>query len=188
MTNPTLEAIFSRRSIRRFTPEPLTAAEIEILRQVALAAPTGMDVQPWQFHFLLNPDMINRISHIALTTLRNNGNQAAVDRMAERHESLFYGAPLVVFISMPVENMSGVDAGIAVQSLAIAAQSMGLGSCIIGLAGAAFEGEQADEVKASLQMSGDRAFIISIAIGHPDTTKEAHVRHEEKAVLITKLP
>lgn len=185
MTHSTLEAIFSRRSIRRFTSESLTANEIEVLRQVALASPTGMDVQPWQFHFLLNPDKINMISHAALATLRASGNQATVDRMAKRHESLFYGAPLVVFISMPVENMSGVDAGIAAQSLALAAQSMGLGSCIIGLAAAAFEGEQTDEVKASLHMSGDRAFIISVAIGHPDITKDAHIRHEEKAILIT---
>ena len=56
----------------------------------------------------------------------------------------------------------------------------GLGSCIIGLAAAAFGSDQASDVARVLEIPDGRAFSISIAIGHPAATKEAHERNPEK--------
>lgn len=184
MMNETLQAIFDRRSIRNFQPEPLTDDQMETLIQVALASPTGMNRQSWQFHFVVNTEKIAALSEASLETFRRQGNQAVLDSMAARHTSLFYGAPLVIIISMPKDSISGVDAGIAVENLVIAAESMGLGSCIIGLAGAAFSGEQADEMARLIEMPPDNAFVIAIAIGSKAMTKEAHARNPEKITII----
>ncbi|MGI6333873.1 MAG: nitroreductase family protein [Saccharofermentanales bacterium] len=182
--NETIKAIFDRRSIRKFKPDRLTDEQIETLIQVALASPSGMDLQPWLFHFITNQDKISRISEAVLETFRKAGNQALLDRMAARHPSIFYGAPLLVVISMPQDNLSGVDAGIAIENLAIAAQSMGLGSCIIGMAAAGFNGDEGDELASLIEMPADHAFMISIAIGHPAMTKEAHIRNRKKIKVI----
>jgi len=104
--------------------------------------------------------------------------------MAARHESIFYGAPLVVLISMPKDADGGLDAGIAAANLAIAAQSMGLGSCIIGLAAAAFSGSKGFQMARQVQWPDDHEFAISVAIGHPAITKEPHERHPEKVRFI----
>lgn len=178
--NETLSAIFDRRSIRAYTAEPLTEEQIKTLAEVALASPTGMNLQPWLFHFVTDQARLDIVNEASLNYFRKIGNQAVLDRIASRHASIFYGAPLVVFITMPKDNPSGVDAGIAAANLAIAAQSMGLGSCIIGLAAAAFGSDQASDVARVLEIPDGRAFSISIAIGHPAATKEAHERNPEK--------
>lgn len=182
--NDTINAIFDRRSIRAYTAEPLTEEQLKTLAEIAMASPTGMNLQPWLFHFATDQAKIAVVSEAAVSYFRKTGNQVVLDRIASRHPSIFYGAPLVVFITMPKDNPSGVDAGIAVANLAIAAQSMGLGSCIIGMASAAFASDQAADAARVLEIPDDRAFIISIAIGHPAMTKEAHERNPEKVKFI----
>ncbi|MGI6326480.1 MAG: nitroreductase family protein [Saccharofermentanales bacterium] len=182
--NETIKAIFDRRSIRNFKPDRLTDEQIETLIQVALASPSGMDLQPWLFHFITNQDKMNRISEGVLDAFRKAGNQELLDRMAARHPSIFYGAPLLVVISMSQDNLSGVDAGIAIENLAIAAQSMGLGSCIIGMAAAGFNGDEGDELARLIEMPADHAFVISIAIGYPAMSKKAHARNRDKIKIV----
>jgi len=44
-----IEAIFTRRSVRRFTGEPAAEADIETILRAAMAAPSAVNVQPWAF-------------------------------------------------------------------------------------------------------------------------------------------
>ena len=122
--------------------------------------------------------------HGETDAFRKAGNQELLDRMAARHPSIFYGAPLLVVISMSQDNLSGVDAGIAIENLAIAAQSMGLGSCIIGMAAAGFNGDEGDELARLIEMPADHAFVISIAIGYPAMSKKAHARNRDKIKIV----
>ena len=48
-TNPVLENILTRTSVRQYTSEPLTEAEIETLLKAGMAAPSGRNIQPWSF-------------------------------------------------------------------------------------------------------------------------------------------
>ena len=44
-----LETIFSRKSVRSYTDQPVTDEQVETLLRAAMSAPTGMNVQPWRF-------------------------------------------------------------------------------------------------------------------------------------------
>lgn len=70
------------------------------------------------------------------------------------------------------------------QNLAIAAQSMGLGSCIIGMAAASFSGPMGQAMRDRMDWPADHDFVISIAIGHPAMSKDAPERHPEKVRII----
>lgn len=182
-----LQAIFDRRSIRHFKPEPLTDEQIATLAKVALASPSAMNHQPWLFHFIRNQQVITSLSEATLQVFRDRSDQATLERMASRHPSIFYGAPLLVIISLPRDensHYSKIDAGIAVENLAIAAQSLGLASCIIGLVGVAFSGSQKAAMAKLAGLPDDREFAISIAIGHPDTNKDAHEQQPDHIVWI----
>lgn len=183
MINDTLKALFERSSIRRFTDEPLTEDHLDTFARAALASPSGMDAQPWHFVFVTDPAVISAVSEGALDTFRRAGNQTVLDRVASRHASLFYGAPLVVFITLPA-SASPIEAGITAQTLALAAQSMGLGSCIIGLAGAAFSGDVGDVTARRIGIPDGHAFALSVAIGHPAMSKAPHTAHPEKITWI----
>jgi nitroreductase len=183
MANDTIRSIMERRSIRNFTTQPLAPDELDILRDAALASPSAVNGQPWQFHFITRQSVIEKINQAALDHFRITGNQAVLDRMSARHPSIFYGAPLLVIITLP-RGRGLLDAGIAAENLAIAAQSLGLGSCIIGLAEAAFASDEASTVAELIKLPAGYEFAISVAIGHAASTKEAHETHPEKITWI----
>ena len=45
----TISAIMTRRSVRQFTDEPVTAEQLETLLRAAMAAPSAGNQQPWRF-------------------------------------------------------------------------------------------------------------------------------------------
>jgi len=185
MSVPVQQAILGRRSIRSYRPEPVTESQLETLTRAALASPSAMDRQPWQFHFVVNPQVIGQLSDAAYDTFRAQGQQDIIDRMASRGAAnLFYGAPLVVVISVPAAQPSPLDAGIAAQTLALAAQGLGLGSCIIAMAGAAFAGDRAAGCRQALSMADDRVFGLCVAIGTSAAGKDAHPVHPEKIIWV----
>ena len=47
--NSTLATIMSRKSVRSYTEQKLTDAQIETLLKAAMAAPSGINIQPWRF-------------------------------------------------------------------------------------------------------------------------------------------
>ena len=44
-----LDVIFSRKSVRSYTDQPVTDEQVETMLRAAMSAPTGMNVQPWRF-------------------------------------------------------------------------------------------------------------------------------------------
>lgn len=169
--NDTIRSILDRRSIRAYKPDALTEEQLAALRECAVASPTAVNAQSWHFTFVTNRDVITDVDNAVMALLDN----ASRERMKGRGGSVFYKAPLAVFISCDKNSRWGeVDAGIAVENLALAAHSLGLGSVIIGMCKVAFDGPEGDRLASLLKFPENHRFAIAIAIGHPDTTKEAH--------------
>ncbi len=168
--NRTLELIQERSSIRRFKKDPLTEAEINTLKRAALATPTGQNFQELRYAFVTDQKIIKAVDERCF-----HHNPEMLERLKSRDsDSIFYGAPLVVFVSAKDTTWAAADSGIAVAILALAAQSMGLGSVILGMPRAAFMHDDPQNCCALLGMEEGEKFRLAIAIGHPDTTKEQH--------------
>lgn len=179
--NQVLKAIQDRRSNRGFSNVPLTQDQLNALIDAALASPTARNTQQWHFSFVQNAELLNRISE-DFFDLRF-GSQAP-DRDTFH---VFYHAPTVVFISIPniCENrFVEIDAGIACENLAIAAQGMGLGSVIIGMVKDIFLTENEAAYNQAVGIPEGYHFAIAIAIGNPTITKEAHPIGEGKVTII----
>ena len=56
-----LDFIFSRRSIRKFTEEKVSEAQIKLLLEAAMAAPTAMNMQPWHFVVIDDPEILVKL-------------------------------------------------------------------------------------------------------------------------------
>ena len=137
--NETIRSILDRRSIRAYEDKPLTEEQLTLLEQCAVASPTGMNAQSWSFSFVTDREKIAMVDSAVVAKL-DNGTKQRVD---SRGGTVFYNAPLVIFISGDKNSVwSEVDAGIAVENLALCAHSLGLGSVIIGMCRCAFEGEE----------------------------------------------
>ncbi len=185
MDNAVLQTIANRRSHRRYLPQQLTQQQLDAIIDAALQSPSGMNHQPWHFSVVQNPQVLKDISAAARAVDATLPEEERSKRFQDPDFQIFYSAPTAILVWVEKgSHYALVDCGIAVQSMALAAQSLGLGSVIIGLTRHAFDGDQADALKQKLQVPPGCRFAISIAIGTPDDTKPAHAMNRDKVTII----
>jgi nitroreductase len=166
MSNPVLNAIADRRSIREYkTSVQLTQEQLDAVLKAALESPSARNLQPWHFSVVQKPAILREINDEAQKNLNN----------PDLPPDIFYAAPSVIFLSCEAESRWGrLDCGIAVQTIALAAHSLGLGSVILGMPEAAFTGSRKAYFNELVKFPAGYSFAVAIAIGVPARTKEAH--------------
>ncbi|MBQ4313354.1 MAG: nitroreductase family protein [Clostridia bacterium] len=183
--NDTVRSILDRRSNRGYEDVPVTAELLEMLRQCAVASPTAVNAQEWHFTFVTDKALLTELETAACEVIAGGADKERAKRIAERGNTIFYGAPMVVFISCDKDfKWSAIDAGIAVENLALAAHSMELGSVIIGMIDKAFESDKAKYFEERLCFPENYGFQIALAVGKPSVTKEAHPVREGKISIV----
>ena len=80
LDNPVLQVIADRASIRAYTREPLSPAQMEALKQAALAAPTAVNAQTQRFLFVTNPALLHEVEQAVLQKILASGDEAAIAR------------------------------------------------------------------------------------------------------------
>ncbi len=170
MSNQVLNTIKSRSSIRAYTQEKLTEAQIAALKEAALASPTAMNKQSQRYYFITSPDLKQTIEQATVQAFAQDKNMS--QHLASRQNKVLYDAPLFIVIAVEQQNPYGkIDAGIAVQNLALAAKSLGLDSVILGLPAAAFAQQSIKEQTGFLP---GYEYGVGIAIGYKAMDKEPH--------------
>jgi nitroreductase len=154
------EALSTTRAIRRFRDEPLSDDEIMTCIRAATQAPSGGNIQPWQFLVVTDPTTKRAIGDVyrraydryepALLNVRpparSPEEEASFERMrrASRHLAEHLGeAPALVLVLMPSISMTlhdaegPLDVGTpfasvypAVQNLMLAARGLGIGTTL----------------------------------------------------------
>lgn len=186
MNNSILQAIEERRSIRAYTGEQISKEQLDTILAAALASPSARNNQPWHFTVVQRQELIEKINQAALTQLKIGADEAMLARLSAPGFTIFHGAPTVIFISANGEGRYAVvDCGIAVENIALAAYGLGLGSVILGLPIAAFEGPMKKELEKEMDFPEGSSFQIAIAIGHPAAGKEKHPAGEGKITILS---
>ena len=141
-----LREIFEKRkSIRKFTGEPIKEDEIKLIMEAAQIAPSASNKQPYKFIVIKN-DEFKKV-------LRK---KAAAQRFIEKSAVIF-----VALGNKEEDYFYKVDIGIAVQYMALQAAELGLGSCWIGLI-------KRDEVRELLKVPNDWEIVALLVVGVPD--------------------
>ena len=183
--NHTQKSIMERRSTRGFSDEKLTGAEIQALVDAAVASPTARNFQDWHFIFVTNREMMDAFSADYLPLLLET--LSVEEQKKQANYDLLFRAPLFVIITLPENPKSRfaeVDAGIAVENLALSAQGMGLGSVIVGRPKDVFDSEKGAEWEKRFGFPEGHKFSIGIVIGHNTVTKDAHPVGENKVSFV----
>ena len=181
MTNETLSLISARRSHRAYAPTPLTQEQIDALLKAAVESPSAVNRQPWHFTVVRNQQLLDELNQAVWEQMMKRNPEKRSPRFADKDFHVFYHAPCVIVISgMPDFHYTPIDGGIAVENIALAAESLGLGSVILGMPRDAFAGDRADEFKKALHLPEGWDFVIAIAVGVPADTKEAHPVKEDR--------
>ena len=163
MKNEVLSAIEDRRSIRSYTADSVTDEELEALKAAAVQSPSAVNRQPYHFSFVRSKELLDEF-------------RADAKVASGEENDMLRGAPMVCWIFADKQSMwAQVDSGIAVENLALAAHSMGLGSVILGMPRYVFNDEAlAAKWEKKFNCSENMHFCIAIAIGKPAAGKGPH--------------
>ncbi len=185
--NEVIKAIQERRSTRGFNDTQLTEDQLKILIDAALAAPTARNTQNWHFSVVQNKALLDEFSHDAAELIASRLPQGSRGRFDDQNFHIIYHAPTVIFISRPEDcdnRFVEVDCGIACENIALAAQSLGLGSVIVGMAMDLFESDKGAYYKDAFGFPEGYRFSIAIVLGNNTVTKEAHPIGEGKVNIL----
>ncbi|MBE5858987.1 MAG: nitroreductase family protein [Butyrivibrio sp.] len=170
----TKDCIEKRSSTRSFTEEKLSKEQIDAIIDAGLFAPTGQNKKEIFFTVVDGQNEILSEIEDEKHRMRGEGAQA---------HNFYYEAPTVVFLSAEEDfKWSKVDAGIAVENMALIAEDLGIGSLIIGSIYDALHGEKRDYFMEKLQIPKGKDFQIAIALGFKATTKAPHDFNKDEQV------
>ena len=160
MTNSVLDAIENRRSIVRFETIPIEEEKIQAILEAGRWAPSWLNKQPWRFIVVTDPAIKERLSELVPTVFKSGVREAPVciAVSVDPNEDSFH------FIE---------DGAAATQNMALAAQSLGLGSCWIGTFALKNEKKSAEEkISHVLEIPKTHRIVSLLPIGIPKQVGE----------------
>lgn len=148
----TIEAIFTRRSIRKFVDTPVEPEKIEMLLKAAMYAPSAVNEQPWRFLVLNDKVLFPSIIKV------------------HPYATMLKTAPLAILLcgDLKLEKVPGnwvLDCSCAAQNILLAAHALGLGAVWAGV----YPEEDRIQALATLFTLPENIVPFSlIGVGYPD--------------------
>lgn len=188
------EAIYSRRSIRKYKDTPLKKEEIADVLSAGLMAPSGVDLQPWYFVVVQSEEAMKEVKAIMkdsaatmMPALKERfAKHPQVVKETENFLTTLGGAPMciLVFVNKPdhkkKESTIIQSVAAAIQNMILVAHSKGIGSCWM---------------TAPLETGADKRFkerfapdkgdmIALVTLGYPDEERKMTRRKPERFEIV----
>ena len=165
--DPMLQSIFARRSMRKFTDEPVAQDQLDLLLQAGMSAPSAVNSQPWEFVVITEPEMLSGLQEI-----------------------LPYGkfpAPAVILVcgsQRVARNPAGLmfwiqDCSAAAENVLLAATALGLGSCWVGIYPIPLVGKR---VAKLFHLPLGVTPFCAIYLGHPQFIKQPKPKYDPNRI------
>jgi nitroreductase len=190
------EAADSRRSVRKFTSEPIPQADLRELVRLAGRAPSAFNVQPWRFVVVTDAALKERLREAAYGQQQVTGAPAVLVLYSDMHDAL---ATIDEAIHPDVqgekreaqkksllgsfarrsdderEAWGAQQSAIALGYLLLAAEGMGLGT-------SPMLGFQPEKVKEALGLPSHVHIPAIVAVGYPAEEGFRSHRHEVERI------
>jgi FMN reductase (NADPH) len=184
--NQVIETLLNHRSIRKYEDRPLTDEQIRTLVECAQAASTSSYMQAYSIIGVKDKEKKKRLAELAGNQpyVETNGHLFVFCADLFRHEVLAEMEEKDITASIESTEkfmVAVIDAALAAQNTAVAAESMGLGICYIGGLR-----NHLEEVSQLLQIPKRVVPLFGMTVGYPlhESGKKPrlpfeHIYHEE---------
>ncbi|MDX9981376.1 MAG: nitroreductase family protein [Lentisphaeria bacterium] len=166
--NPRLEALFARRSVRRYTDQPVADAQVRDLLEAAMAAPSACARDPWEFIVLRDGELRAKVA-----AFLPNGPMLAQ-------------APLGFVVCGDLERAHAgelsyllQDCSAAIENLLLAAQALGLGAVWLGVHP---RQDRIDNLRGLFRLPASILPVACVAVGHPAERPAPRTRYDAARV------
>ena len=185
--NETISTILNHRSIRHFQDKQLSDEQIKIIVACAQAASTSSFIQAYSIIGIKDKEKKRKLAEIAGNQeyVAENGHLFVFCADLSRHALIgeMEGKDVLASIESTEKFMVAlIDAALAAQNAAIAAESMGLGICYIGGIR-----NKLEEVKELLKTPDRVIPLFGMTVGYPEKINDQkprlpfeHIYHEEE--------
>ena len=162
----TLDAIKTRRSIRKFKPQLISREIILELLEAAMFAPSAGNEQPWQFVVLDDRKILDEVPRICSTASMCRQSATAVlvcgDATLEKYPGFWV-----------------LDCSAAVENLLLAAHALGLGAVWVGVYPLS---DRVEAFRRLLALPPEITPFALVALGYPDEVPVQPERYKEERV------
>lgn len=160
------DVLYTRRSIRSYTDEPVDDGAVEALLHAAMAAPSAGNQQPWHF-----------------VVVRSRETMRAIMQVHE-YSSMLAQAPVCIAVcaELALERFPGFwvqDTSAAMQNILLAARDMGLGTVWLGVHPIE---SRVEGIGRILGLPDGVVCMGLVALGHTDETFERTDRYQDGRV------
>lgn len=156
MTNPVIEAIKSRRSIRKYRPDAVPQELVDQVIEAGTYAASGHGRQPWVVVQVTDEAVRERLRKVN-ASIMGAGEDA----------DPFYGAPVWLIVLADRQNPNGrYDGTLLMGNMMLAAHALGLGSCWINRAREEFDLPEWQAWLRSIGIEGDYEGVAHLALGY----------------------
>jgi len=155
-----IEILRQRRSIRKYQDKKIEPGKIDILKEMILRSPSSRNLKPWQFIFVEDKIMLEKLSK------------------AKFHGISFLKDAALGIVVCGDEDESDVwieDCSIASILIQLVGQSLGLGNCWIQIRKRKYNNVQPSEdyIRKLLTLPENIKVLSIISLGYPDEKKES---------------
>ena len=172
--NETMNAILERRSTRSYMDKPVPEEALQTILDAALWAPTARNEQ-----------------EIRITVMTDPAERAAfrkdiVEKTGSaRFANFDYGSPVFLFLYGDKDfPYTELDSGIAAENACLAAQSLGLGSLMIGCIRDFMRSEDGKPWRERIGMKENDLFTLGVCIGYIDKPTKKQPRKEGRVKIL----
>lgn len=182
MSNPTIDLLMSHTSIRQFEDRPLPDGALETLIRCGQQASTSSNLQAYTAIHVTDPERKKRLAELCADQVQIHQSAAFLAFCADLHRdrmcNQMHGAERFDGDYVEALMIATVDVALMMQNVAIAAESLGLGICMIGA--------MRNNPKAVGALLGLPPHVVAVAgfcIGYPAQAPEVKPRLPLDAVL-----
>jgi nitroreductase len=165
-----LKALKERRSVRQFTSEPVSDADLKTIMETAAYAPTARGSQAWRATVVRGLDNIARLNEAVKKANQKPGYERYRELAASAAYTInFRDAPVFIIVgtdreksACPVE-----DGSLVLGYILLAAHAIGLGACWINQLGVITDEPEFRAYLTGLGFPETHRIVGCAALGHP---------------------
>ena len=158
------EVLLKRRSIRKFTAEPVSDSEIEEILHAAMSGPSACNRQPWSFYVITNPEVLVKLRDV--TRFGKMNAPLAIVVCGNLSKALPFG----------MGEYWVQDCSAATENILLRVTDLGLGAVWCGVHP---QKKCEDRAREILQLKDKEIPLNLIWIGHPDEERRARDWYDE---------
>lgn len=165
--NEIIENILNRRSVRVYSEEQIKQEDLDLILQSGYSAPSGCNMQPWFFTIVQNKDLLKTLNIESKKEFINSDNEMFRKMAENENYDIFYNAPTVIVVSGEKSSPTAlIDCSAATQNMMLAAESLNIGTCWIGLIMFLFKNLRAKEYIEILKIPEGYKPFYAITLGY----------------------